>query len=207
MYLKRIVVLIDVNFHASLDEEIGGELGMKVFTPSADFKALNVGFALDEGYSSETSTYKAFYAERSIWRVIFKCSGNAGHGSLLLPNTAGEKLSYLAQKLSEFRRTESQRLENNPELTIGDVTTVNMTMVGGGVQGNVIPPLFTVTYDIRIAIDVSHAKFEEQLKQWCEEAGGGIEIEFHHKDPYVTPTVIDDTNQYYVAFKRAIDDL
>lgn len=147
----------------SIDEEIGGVLGMKAFAPSDDFKALNVGFSLDEGYSSPTSSFKAFYAERTIWRFTFKCSGNAGHGSLLLQNTAGEKVNYLLQKFFELRKNEVQRLESNPELTIGDVTTVNLTMINGGVQGNVIPPIFSITFDVRLAIDVVLNEFEEKV--------------------------------------------
>lgn len=189
------------------EEEIGGDLGMRLFAPSADFKALNVGFCLDEGISSTTSTYKVFFAERIIWRIKFHCSGNAGHGSLLLPNTAGEKVSYLLQKFSAFRKHELERLESNTALTIGDVTTVNLTMCDGGVQGNVIPPVMTITYDVRLAIDVDLHKFEQQLNLWCTEAGGSIEIEFIHKDPYVTPTATDASNPYFVAFKKAIDEL
>lgn len=50
-----------------LDEEIGGKSGMAKFVPTDDFKALNVGFALDEGIASPNETFDVFYAERSIW--------------------------------------------------------------------------------------------------------------------------------------------
>jgi len=33
------------------DEEIGGNEGMKIFVESEEFRALNCGFALDEGFS------------------------------------------------------------------------------------------------------------------------------------------------------------
>lgn len=95
--------------------------------------------------------------------VYFKCSGNAGHGSLLLKNTAGEKVNYLIGKFMEFRANEVQRLENNPELTIGDVTTVNLTMMEGGVQSNVVPPLLTVVFDVRLALDVDLKAFESKV--------------------------------------------
>ena len=35
--------------HVFVDEEIGGKLGMKLFIKTENFKALNVGFSLDEG--------------------------------------------------------------------------------------------------------------------------------------------------------------
>lgn len=61
--LKRTIHIIFVP-----DEEIGGVLGMKSFVKTDDFKALNVGFSMDEGHASPTDEYVVAYAERSIWR-------------------------------------------------------------------------------------------------------------------------------------------
>lgn len=88
-----------------------------------------------------------------------------------------------------------------------DVTTVNLTILKGGVQSNVIPPQFTVVYDIRLAINEDHEKFESMIKKWCEEAGGGIDVEFELKDPHIEPTKCDDSNIYWKAFKAGIDEL
>lgn len=108
---------------------------MEKFVTTDDFKALNVGFALDEGIASPTEVFNVYYAERTVWEIEFLCHGQAGHGSLLLKKTAGEKLHYIIDKLMHFRKGEEAKLENNPELTIGDVTTVNLTMLKGGTQG------------------------------------------------------------------------
>lgn len=54
---------------------------------------------------------------------------------LLLKNTAAEKLHCIIDKFMNFRKGESAKLDGNPELTIGDVTTVNLTMISGGTQG------------------------------------------------------------------------
>lgn len=137
---------------------------MMQFVKTKEFKDLNVGFSLDEGIASPTDVFHVYYAERSVWRIHFKCSGTTGHGSLLHKNTAGEKLRYLIDKLMDLREHEVKRLENNPELNIGDVTTVNLTIVKGGVQTNVVPPLLTVAFDVRIAIDVDHTEFEANVK-------------------------------------------
>lgn len=51
-----------------LDEEIGGHDGMKKFVHTPEFKALNVGFALDEGMASPNEDFIIFNGERSIWR-------------------------------------------------------------------------------------------------------------------------------------------
>lgn len=60
---KKIDPSIDVN----ADEETGGVEGMQVFVHSDEFKALNVGFSLDEGIASPNEVFPVFYAERSIW--------------------------------------------------------------------------------------------------------------------------------------------
>lgn len=189
------------------DEELGGGRGMKPFVLTDDFKKLNVGFSLDEGIAAPDEVYPVFYAERSIWRIFFKISGTTGHGSLLHKNTAGEKLQYIVNKMMGLRATEVLRLENNPNLKVGDVTTVNLTRLNGGVQTNVVPALLTVGFDVRLAINVDHVAFEKQLLQWCEEAGGGISIEYETKRPYVEPTKTDDSNPFWKAFKSSIDEL
>lgn len=136
-----------------------------------------------------------------------KVAGTAGHGSLLLPDTAGVKLNYVLNKLTEFRESQIQRLKNDKSLSIGDVTTVNLTQLSGGVQSNVVPPLFEAIFDIRLAITLDLVAFEREIRNWCEEAGGGIDIEFPLKEAYVAATRLDDSNPYWLALKVALDEL
>lgn len=124
-----------------------------------------------------------------------------------MKDTAGEKVRNLLDRFIEYRNTQVKRLADHPELTIGDVTTVNITMLNGGVQSNVIPPEYKVTIDMRIALDVDHKEFEAMFRKWCDESGEGIEYEFEQKQPKVPPTKTDKTNHYWVAFKQAIDEL
>ncbi|XP_016977914.1 aminoacylase-1B-like [Drosophila rhopaloa] len=207
--LKRSGARFKRTIHISFvaDEEMGGRYGMRPFVTTDDFRALNVGFGMDEGLASPGEDIPLFYAERAVWRVYFHISGTAGHGSLLLPNTAGEKLNYIVGKMMEFRKVQVQRLQNNPELVIGDVTTINLTKVSGGVQSNVVPPLLMVCFDCRLALDLDHQEFEEKLHKWCDDVGGGIEITYEQKQPKVPPTAIDDSNPFWLAFKKATDEL
>lgn len=46
-----------------------------------------------------------------------------------MPNTAGEKLRVVIDKFMDFRQNQKARLENDPNLTIGDVTSVNLTVI------------------------------------------------------------------------------
>ena len=43
------------------DEETGGEYGMQQFVQTDEFKALNIGFALDEGIANPNDEYTVFY--------------------------------------------------------------------------------------------------------------------------------------------------
>lgn len=110
------------------DEEIGGVLGMKDFVHTKDFQALNIGFALDEGVASPEEYFYMFYGERSIWHIAVECAGTPGHGSLLLDNTAGEKIRFIIDRFMDFRAKEKEKLKN-PKLQLGDVTTVNLTQL------------------------------------------------------------------------------
>lgn len=188
------------------DEEIGGVLGMEDFVHTKDFQALNIGFALDEGVASPEESFFMFYGERSIWHVVIECSGNPGHGSLLLDNTAGEKIRVIIDRFMDFRAKEKAKLED-PKIQLGDITSINLTLLKGGVQPNVIPPCLTAIFDCRLDPSVDHNEFEAMIKKWCEEAGSDVTYSFEQKNPKVENTKLDDSNLFWIAFKKACDDL
>ncbi|KAF2886891.1 hypothetical protein ILUMI_19282, partial [Ignelater luminosus] len=128
--LKQENVTLKRTIHVSFvpDEETEGIGGMKTFVQTEEFKKLNVGFALDEGMANEDNAFPLFYGERTIWALDLHCPGQPGHGSLLLDNTAGEKAKKILDKFYEFREQERKKLEN-PNVTTGDVTTVNLTIM------------------------------------------------------------------------------
>ncbi|XP_050348680.1 aminoacylase-1-like [Nymphalis io] len=200
--LKRTVHLSFVP-----DEEVGGREGLGTFVKTEHFKKLNVGFALDEGLACSEDYFVAYNGERSIWHMNVICPGKSGHGSLLLPDNCGEKMRYIIDKFMDLRQESKKKLESNPELTIGDVTSVNLTMLYGGIQDNVIPEKLTASFDLRLALSVNFEEFENMIKQWCKEAGKDVTYELKQKDEYVPPTRLDETNIYWVAFKSAIDQL
>ena len=95
--------------------------------------------------------------------------GNPGHGSRFIENTAAEKAQYLMNQILGYRQKQKKLLEANPDLTLGDVTTVNMTMISGGVQMNVVPNEFTLGFDFRITPTTNLVGFDEMLRKWSEE--------------------------------------
>lgn len=83
---------------------------------------------------------------------------------MCIKNSPGEKVYYMLDKMMQLRQREEQRLEDNPKLTPGDIIQVNLTMLKGGMQSNVVPSEMSLTFDIRLAIDVDHDAFEEQVR-------------------------------------------
>ncbi len=151
-------------FHVTFipDEELGGFYGMAAFVESSEFKAMNVGYALDESRVSEANKVSVTNDERCTWKVEFIFHGVTGHGSLLFENTTGEKMNKLLNRMMERRKIELDKLKAaNSDYT--NVTTINLTVIKGGVQGNVIPPELSILFDVRLGVDVDHDEFQRDV--------------------------------------------
>ena len=103
-----------------------------------NFSALNIEFALDEGLANPGDEYMLYYSERLPWWVEVTVTGQPGHGSQFIPDSAGERLRAVIDRFMDYRQTQKDKMEKN-NLPIGEVTTVNLTMLQGGVQYNVVP--------------------------------------------------------------------
>ncbi|XP_020854841.1 aminoacylase-1 isoform X2 [Phascolarctos cinereus] len=170
------------------DEETGGHQGMELFVKRPEFQALRAGFALDEG-------------------LHVTSSGNPGHGSRFIENTAAEKLHKVVTSVLEFREQEKRRLQSDPSLTLGSVTSVNLTMLEGGVAFNVVPATMRASFDFRVAPDVDLKAFEERIQGWCQEAGEGVTYQFYQR--WVEPriTAVDDSNPWWTEFSRVCREM
>ena len=188
------------------EEEVGGIEGMKLFVETELFKSLNVGYVLDEGLASEDDIIPVYYGERSKFWIRVKCPGSPGHGSRFLENTAGAKAWSVISSLLQFRGEQQQRLESGEDgLTLGDVTTVNLTGMSGGVQVNVVPDMFTLTFDIRISPTQDIDQFESMLRGWLGEAGEDVSMEFIVPFIPQTLTSIDSDDPWYSALNSAFN--
>ncbi|CAH8617057.1 unnamed protein product [Schistosoma mattheei] len=207
--LRRTVYLTFVP-----DEELGGVKGMKPFllnhnecnnhhSEEIRFQDMNIGLCLDEGIPSCSEDYLAFYDERRPVWINVHFHGNAGHGLALIENTAAEKFRIFLNSIYSFRKEEQLRLENSlGKLTLGDITTVNMTMINGGVQHNVVPEQLSASFDIRLTPSLSLDDFKRKLDQWALNAGGQIEFEFINtgvdlKQSVITPD--ESTNPWWAT--------
>lgn len=185
------------------DEELGGFNGMGRLVEMEVFKKMNIGLALDEGYANSTDEMTVFYGQRNSWKLLIKCSGQPGHGSQFLPNTAGEKFRCIVNSLLGYRDSQEQKLKDNPELKLGDVTTINLTILEGGVQYNVVPAEMSVGFDVRIPPSEVE-KLENMLQKWCKDAGEGITYDYGHQFLAKEVTCVEDgKNPWWDAFSAA----
>jgi len=187
------------------DEEIGGLDGMMKFVHTQEFKKLNVGFGLDEGIAVPGDTIPVYFGERNVFWIQITCNGSPGHGSRFLENNAAIKAQYMINKLLGFRAKEKARLESDPSLTLGDVTTVNLNIMKGGVQTNVVPDKFDLTFDIRITPTTKLQEFEKMIRDWMAEAGEGLELTFIQKFTDQTMTSTSPEDPWFSALTAGFD--
>ncbi|OWR41075.1 aminoacylase-1 [Danaus plexippus plexippus] len=94
--VRRLIknnVTLERTLHLTVmpDEEYGGSKGIKAFILTDVFKSLNIGFALDEGFTSEDDVMLASYQDKRPVQVRFNIIGQGGHGSSLVNGSAIEK--------------------------------------------------------------------------------------------------------------------
>uniref|UniRef100_A0A8C1Y7Z5 N-acyl-aliphatic-L-amino acid amidohydrolase n=1 Tax=Cyprinus carpio TaxID=7962 RepID=A0A8C1Y7Z5_CYPCA len=175
------------------DEEVGGHKGMETFVKHPEFQKLNIGFALDEG--KQTCRFSLLVV---VVASVF--SGSPGHGSRFVENTAAEKLVSVSLLNVKLHLCVISRLNTNECFTLGDVTTVNMTMVKGGVAYNVVPAEMDVSFDLRIPPTVNLQEFEEKIKAWCKEAGEDVTYDFAQKHMDQNFTSTEESDPWWHAF-------
>ncbi|XP_071983179.1 aminoacylase-1 isoform X2 [Engystomops pustulosus] len=189
------------------DEEIGGHTGMEIFVDQPEFRALNPGITLDEGLANPKNEFSVFYGEKCVWWITVHCKGDPGHGSRFIENSAAAKLHSVITSFLDFREKEKKRFESNPNFTLGDVTTVNLTKVSGGVSCNVIPSEMSATFDLRIPPTVDLKEFELRIENWCRAAGDQVTYEYHQKCMNRRITTPEDSNPWWKAFSDPCKEL
>ncbi|KXN70589.1 N-acyl-L-amino-acid [Conidiobolus coronatus NRRL 28638] len=178
-YLEAIRALKKSNFvpnrtiHVAFspDEEIGGFDGMKCFLESKEFKELNVGFSLDEGVTTPLNEYKVYYGERVTWAINVTANGDTGHGSTFVKNLAYDKFHKFYERLNKFRSKEEKKLESAKAANIGEVTTINLTVLKAGEASNTVPDTVNGYFDIRVSPKTNLPELKSNLVKWANETG------------------------------------
>jgi aminoacylase len=112
------------------------------------------------------------------------------------------------QKFLDFRDSEERRLKTNQKevdgkyvpLTLGDVTSVNITILSGGVQHNVIPNKMEIGVDIRVSPTMNLGKFRKLVESWISEAGCTFRFIQYAESDYITP--LNNSNPLWTIIKN-----
>ena len=82
---------------------------------------------------------------------------------MLHKNTAAQKFHYILGKMLALRKRAESLLNSDRSLELGNVSTVNLTVVKGGLQNNFIPPVIEATFDLRLGIDEDLEALQKQV--------------------------------------------
>lgn len=72
-------------------------------------------------------------------------------------------MTNLLAKLNAFRDEEQRKFSKANYPYYGNITTINLTILRGGVQYNVIPAEFRATIDMRTSIEIDLNGIEQQV--------------------------------------------
>ncbi|RKP39517.1 aminoacylase-1 isoform a [Dimargaris cristalligena] len=192
------------------DEEIGSHRGMELFCHHPGFEALNIGAFLDEGVAHPGNMYKLFHSEKAPWWTKFTAHGNTGHGSQFIQGTAMTKIMGVVNELLAFRDREEHhegesRAQFAPRLRLGDVTSVNLTMLHCGKQVNVVPESVEASFDIRVTPFTDFNAFDAYLHKLAQDHG--VELEFIQKYTARNITDLDDNNPWWGVIQNVTKQL
>jgi len=166
--------------------------------------------------------------------------GNTGHALHFIQETAAAKSLKILNAFDQFRNEQIAKLNTLPggaQLRLGDVHTLNMTMIEvliissfiflilhfinqlqldltcsqGGVQPNVIAPEMKITYDLRVSPEGTEKEIEELIENVCIAAatttGSDISYEFILKDKLAPKTSLGENNMWWKSFKATCDKM
>lgn len=215
------------------DEEIGGGDGFGTLIETDWFKRLNIGLGLDEGLASENNEYAVFYGERLPWWISVKAKGNTGHASRFIEGAAVEQIISFSNKALKYRQSQKSILHGKcshsggcshsvaKKVTLGDVTTLNLTVLRAGIKAgdkdvlNVVPSDAEVCFDIRISPHEEPQQIKNMIDGWCEEinnntegltTSGGINWEYLVKPMNKhSVTSINNENYFWKLFENTIE--
>lgn len=203
--------------HISLvpDEEIGGADGFDKFARSEEFRALNIGFMLDEGQASPTDVFRVFYADRLVWRLVVKAAGAPGHGSRMFDGAAVDNLMDCVETIAGFRDAQF-RMVKSGEKGPGEVVSVNPVYMKAGIPSptgfvmNMQPSEAEVGFDLRLPPTEDIEQIKRRVEEEWAPSHKNLTYELVQKGPVTdvagrpVSTATNASNPWWLTFERAI---
>ncbi|XP_063932235.1 aminoacylase-1A-like [Zophobas morio] len=150
--------------------------------------------------------FVAFNGEKYAWNIRVCCQGTSGDAELLLDDTPGERMSRVLQKFFAFRTMEMEKLTANPDWTLANVISINLTKIEGGGRRNMVPSEFVLYFDCRIPFErMDVDELEPTMDQWCHDVSNSVLIDYTLQELPINPTRINDP--YWVTFEKAVEEV
>lgn len=134
-----------------------------------------------------------------------------GHASRIPEggDTAVVKLLTVVNRLLAMREEQRALLESDPTLELGNVDTINLTRLGGGLAENIIPSELSAKFTMRLSARWTRNEAIQAVQRVCAEVGPGVQL----FSPYlgaeygdVTPTTcLNPNNIWWTTFKGTCD--
>ncbi|WHZ04018.1 ArgE/DapE family deacylase [Neobacillus sp. YX16] len=159
---------VDLAF--TFDEETGGEIGPKWLIDQGHIKPDQ---AIVAGFS-----YSAVNAHNGCLHFEIKTTGKSAHAAL--PHTgidAVEATSKLINALYDYRKTLAEKKSSIPGI---DFPTLNVGLISGGINTNVVPDECTIRVDRRLIPEEDYIAAEAEFRELVQQAVSdipGIKIE------------------------------
>lgn len=139
--------------------------------------------------------------------------GNTGHGSRFIENTAAEKAQFFINEMLQYRTNEKERYQKagttDKPLELGDVTTLNLTKMAGGVQLNVVPDQYMIGFDCRITPE-NYKAFKQFLNDLIEripkESNNEVVPNYLFDSGASPLTDIEKPTWWLTSFKKTFED-
>jgi len=143
-----------IHFMAVPDEEVGGFGGTAQIIEQDWFKALNVGYILDEGVpSGDQKTLYIKVSERKPLHLLFHVAGTQGHASRILADNPASELVRFLQRIVELH---DEQKAQTASIHAGNLLSLNLTSLTSGVINNgsiaynMVPGTAQASVDVRV---------------------------------------------------------
>jgi succinyl-diaminopimelate desuccinylase len=143
-----------VELHLTYDEEVGGAIGPEWILQRGLSKP---DYAICAGFS-----YSVITAHNGCLHLEVVVTGKSGHAAM--PSTGIDALqaaTHVLQSLYTFRDTLATRRSNVPGIS---TPTLNVGLISGGINTNVVPDRVTLRIDRRIIPEESPVEAERELR-------------------------------------------
>jgi acetylornithine deacetylase/succinyl-diaminopimelate desuccinylase-like protein len=159
-----------VELHLTYDEETGGDIGPRWLLEQGKSKP---DYCIGAGFSYAVTT-----AHNGCLHLEVTLRGRQGHAAM--PESGIDALAAATRVLTALYASRQALTERSSKVTGIGHPTLNVGLIAGGINTNVVPDKVTFRLDRRIIPEESPAEVEAQLRELLENSAAqipGIKIE------------------------------